>query len=446
MARPSVDPDWAESDVVDPTSGQNNKVEPPAAWKDNGWSYQEKPPRNYDNWVKWNLGQWIKYLDEVGIRTATYSVAASDAAAETKLHADAVCDGTDDHVQINAALAAVGATGGIVLLSEGTFTVNAEVTMVAGVHLRGAGRAATIIEVDTSASTDFSVLAASSVTNVSVSDLTVKGNATSITQNTIGIEVDSSSHVLLQNLEINTIDRDASDGDGIKVSASSYVTLINCYVESCVGNGILVAASSSRVRMAACMARSCETGIKVDASSYCDIIDTEAHSNSINGIQTEGTSNRILGCTARGNTAQGIVIADTRSRVQQCHVEGNGQHGIDLLAASAYCAISDNTVYANGQSVHNSYSGILIANGADHNHVAGNTVKPAASSPIEQYAIGGASFGVANSNYVYGNDLTGTWGTSAFPATPQAKTIPEWTGSGASANAQDDVTKANRIA
>ncbi len=109
MARPTVDLDWAESDVVDPTSGQNNKVEPPAAWKANGWSYQEKPPRNYGNPVMtWCCG---------------------NAAAETKLHADAVCDGTDDQVQINAAITAVAATGGLVLLSEGTFTIGGAIAI-----------------------------------------------------------------------------------------------------------------------------------------------------------------------------------------------------------------------------------------------------------------------------------------------------------------------------
>lgn len=63
-ARPDAYPDWATSDVVDGTSGQNNAVEPPASWLANGWSYKEKPPRNYDNWWKRYAGRWIRYLEE----------------------------------------------------------------------------------------------------------------------------------------------------------------------------------------------------------------------------------------------------------------------------------------------------------------------------------------------------------------------------------------------
>ena len=54
-------------------------------------------------------------------RSATFIVAASDASAISISQADYVCDGTDDHVQILAALAALTASGGVVQLTEGNF-------------------------------------------------------------------------------------------------------------------------------------------------------------------------------------------------------------------------------------------------------------------------------------------------------------------------------------
>src|SRR5688572_24556893 len=62
-------------------------------------------------------------VDTIPPRGATLTVAASDATASFKATADYLCDGTADEAQINSALDALGASGGTVLLSEGTFTV-----------------------------------------------------------------------------------------------------------------------------------------------------------------------------------------------------------------------------------------------------------------------------------------------------------------------------------
>jgi len=60
----------------------------------------------------------------ISSRGATFVVAASDATARSQAHADYVCDGVNDEVQIQAAIDALPAAGGRVLLSEGTFLVN----------------------------------------------------------------------------------------------------------------------------------------------------------------------------------------------------------------------------------------------------------------------------------------------------------------------------------
>lgn len=57
-------------------------------------------------------------------RTASLVVAASDAPALVKAQADYLCDGTNDEVQIQAAIDALPATGGKIQLSSGTFTVD----------------------------------------------------------------------------------------------------------------------------------------------------------------------------------------------------------------------------------------------------------------------------------------------------------------------------------
>lgn len=59
------------------------------------------------------------------VRTATLVVAANDSSAKSKAQADYVCDGTDDQVEIQAAIDALPAGGGTIALLEGTFTKGA---------------------------------------------------------------------------------------------------------------------------------------------------------------------------------------------------------------------------------------------------------------------------------------------------------------------------------
>ncbi len=60
-------------------------------------------------------------------RSAIFVVAASDSSALSKQQADYVCDGTDDQVEIQAAIDALPAVGGLVHLAEGTFYIGSTV-------------------------------------------------------------------------------------------------------------------------------------------------------------------------------------------------------------------------------------------------------------------------------------------------------------------------------
>lgn len=73
-------------------------------------------------------------------------VAASNAPAAWKAAATYTCSGTGDQTQINSALSALGTTGDVLLLSPGTFSINAPIIgQRDDVTLEGAGRGVTII-------------------------------------------------------------------------------------------------------------------------------------------------------------------------------------------------------------------------------------------------------------------------------------------------------------
>ncbi|HNV39269.1 MAG TPA: hypothetical protein PKJ46_08920, partial [Methanoculleus sp.] len=73
---------------------------------------------------------------------ATLTVAASDSTELSKTQADYVCDGVDDHAEIQAALAALP-EGGKVVLSNGTFNCAGVIAPAGGTTLSGQGPDAT---------------------------------------------------------------------------------------------------------------------------------------------------------------------------------------------------------------------------------------------------------------------------------------------------------------
>ncbi len=75
--------------------------------------------------------------------TPTTIVAASDSSAAAKAAAAYVCDGVNDHVEIQAALNALPSSGGVVLLSSGTYNCAGVITPRAGSTLKGEGPDAT---------------------------------------------------------------------------------------------------------------------------------------------------------------------------------------------------------------------------------------------------------------------------------------------------------------
>ena len=61
LPRPSSFPEWT---VGNPNFGTVT-TEPTSQEKENGWSPNQRPPREIMNWLFFNLDEWAKYLDSV---------------------------------------------------------------------------------------------------------------------------------------------------------------------------------------------------------------------------------------------------------------------------------------------------------------------------------------------------------------------------------------------
>ncbi len=147
------------------------------------------------------------------VRTATLVVTASNASTLSQKQADYVCDGVADNVEIQAAIDALGTTGGVIQLSEGQFNTAAQVIPDNYVTIRGMGRDATIIKLANTIQTGVIGtfgLTTTVLTNVTIEDLTIDGNKTNnayLAQdgNQCGIFMGSPNRLTLRNLRIHDV-------------------------------------------------------------------------------------------------------------------------------------------------------------------------------------------------------------------------------------------------
>lgn len=152
-------------------------------------------------------------------RTATYVVAASNATATEIAQADYVCDGTADQVQINAAIAALPASGGRVRLTEGTFYIAAPITSAAtGLYLTGSGFRVTLLSLVNGANCN--VFQSPDVTPrlLEICDLEIYGNKANNASGD-GIDIDYYNGVQLKNLYIHDCKEDGIHGDVANMGA-----------------------------------------------------------------------------------------------------------------------------------------------------------------------------------------------------------------------------------
>ena len=64
MPEPTVLPEWASQDVLNQVSGQYNVVEPPSEKKLEGWTFLEKPNRQWWNWFQRQTYLWLAYFKQ----------------------------------------------------------------------------------------------------------------------------------------------------------------------------------------------------------------------------------------------------------------------------------------------------------------------------------------------------------------------------------------------
>ena len=377
-----------------------------------------------DKYVKVNAGATALEFGAGGggggaIESATLVVAAVDSLDATR--ADYVCDGTNDETEIMAALTALPAGGGRVVLLEGTYTIHAPGIWLSDNQTLTGNGASTILKAVASAEYDFaivqnygSVLSEGGVpsvinSNIIISNMTIDGNkANNATFCTNPITVNCLLYGIIENCWIINGSGAGSTytGDGIALGKfCDHIVIHNNFILNNDYDGIRCypgisgGAGSVDVKIINNTVIGNDNGISVvcDFVNYADghLISNNVCKNNIStGILIIGNRSQVAGhvlitnnnciandigisvtegashCSIANNitndsTQYGIFILGSLNLISANMVTTNGKHGIYVSwtetpeKISYENSIIGNQIYDNGASAY-LYSGIFL--------------------------------------------------------------------------------------
>lgn len=288
-----------------------------------------------------------------GKRVARFTVGTS-VAGWTAVDCDYLCDGTDDQVEINAALNALPAHGGEVVILDGTYNITAPILIPKdNVSLQGNG-AATVLKRMFDGDPDWEnpsgTVELRSRQRCKVSKLTFDGN---------GDVYDGGRNVgvMLENSSFNEIVENTSqnhEAEGIYLQGSSNNTL--------AGN-----TSNNNDR-----------GIYLVDSSNNMLIGNTCNNNYY-GIDLWDSSNDniVTGNTCNNNNSLGISLSHVSDNIVTGNMCNNGYSGVDLWDSSN-CMVT-------GNMCNNNHRGVAL-NYSSNNTVTGNTANNNEQAGIWLYA------------------------------------------------------------
>lgn len=276
---------------------------------------------------------------------------------------------------INAAITALGITGGEVYLPEGTYTISAAVTMLYNnTTLRGAG----------------------------------KGTILQKSAAVYGINLNGMDYITVKDLQI---DGASYAGFGIYGLGSTNCILENLYIRSNTYSGIKMDTDSNYFKISNCeITGNSEYGVMLVGTTYGVIANSNISSNTLSGIFVYPATtqyNTISGNIIQGNTQSGIYIQDSYNTISGNVIKGNSPNSdFDnvYLNAATYNTITGNEICNAGGAAVNA-DGIEINSTSAYNTITGNVIKDNGADAGWNCAIAVEG---GDSNVIVGNILKGT--------------------------------------
>jgi hypothetical protein len=242
--------------------------------------------------------------------------------------------GAKDLANINAAIAALSA-GGVLLLSPGTFYVNAAIVLPSGVSVQGSGMNATIInQVSTTA---HGLYSADNYRYGEIRDLQIVGPASGTGD---GIHFDKSTagpaDLLLANLFIRTM-----GGHGVYLNTAIVSTLIGVRSQSNGGDGFHTVGGTSMSFLGCYANGNTGKGYYLSGTpSYCSLTGCACDSNAIAYQVDSGHAISFQGCGCEANTGNNFVISGgTNNTLQSCTVSNNAAIAFWVTSSALHASL-----------------------------------------------------------------------------------------------------------
>lgn len=298
-------------------------------------------------------------------RTATVVVAASDASSRSRSGADYVCDGVDDQEEIQQAIDAVRGTGGRVVLSEGTFRVNAipgptlgPVTTAAAIRLpsnvtlegQGLGTVVRLEDNQDTAIRSVSVIVNDNFfvggnTNIAVRNLTVDGNKAG--QDLANIPNPQDWECINFKYVTNSVVEGCrcinAVGDGIDIDDGERNVVSSNICENNEGAGIHISIGSPRNLISGNITRGNgaglqRAGIDVYNSSPDNVVTGNLSEGDYRGIATRSAcvidGNVIIGHTAPDGSINGAIAIESSGGSGSVVSNNRIQGGVRAISGS----------------------------------------------------------------------------------------------------------------
>jgi parallel beta-helix repeat protein len=323
------------------------------------------------------------------LHPATLVVAASNASAKWKNGADYVCTGTADNVTINAAMAALPAQGGTVLLSDGQFNIAAAIIpVISNTRLLGQGLNATTVRVANGANCNgYQFDAATQLYNLifcAIEGITFDGNSASNSSG-YGCHVNYNLTHTFWDFYLRDVWFTNWANDGFWSTGGHGYVLDHVLAEFCGGNGINFTGgfTDSPPRIVNGTIKS-NTGSGVLVNTVDAYVGhNEISVNSGGGLVLSASGCKAVGNQVRANTGIGVKVTGGSEGHQVIGntISSNTTHGI--LLDNANCTITGNFLTNNSSGSANTSDEIQVAHGsfnASGNVITGNVIDGASQS------------------------------------------------------------------
>ena len=265
---------------------------------------------------------------------ASVTIAAADSSAEDKHLADAICDGEDDDLEIQAALDALPSGGGEVKLTPGIFYCTTQISVKTSQRLIGSGPS-TVLKLPDGHNHNGhgNIIEVSTRTDVILADFMLDGNRANGTGYVGAADTGASGLALVGSVGVRVLNVTAHSfsKDGFRIGAngldveSEDVQFVNCLSYDNDRSGFTIAGNINTT-FVSCIARD---GI---ARVNGDGFHIEA-----GGATLVVQQLIFLGCIAENNEAQGFTLSDGEFQDIEyigCIAHGNGDAGFQCNAAT----------------------------------------------------------------------------------------------------------------